>query len=151
MQQFFFSFTIYFIKTSNMSHCYLNLRLPRPIFRHSLLNLWPYAPEMWEPVYLCGTTQQISVATMSWLRNWFPRRFQINFRGLHLSKDWKMIVVRNQFRAVRWMRQDSPLKLFWWPLAYADVCGLALSWWRSTFVASLWGRTLWICFFRVST
>jgi hypothetical protein len=23
-----------------------------------------------------------------------------------------MIVVRNQFRAVRWMRQDSPLKLF---------------------------------------
>jgi hypothetical protein len=43
----FFSFTIYFIKTSNVSRCYLNLWLPKPIFQHSLLlNLWPYATKM---------------------------------------------------------------------------------------------------------
>jgi hypothetical protein len=36
----FLSFTICFIKTSNMSHCYLKLWLPKPIFQHSvLLNL----------------------------------------------------------------------------------------------------------------
>jgi serine/threonine protein kinase len=32
MQYFFFSFTIYFVKTLNMSHCYLNLWLPKFIF-----------------------------------------------------------------------------------------------------------------------
>jgi hypothetical protein len=47
MQHIFFSFTIDFIKTSNMSHRYMNLWLPKPIFQHSLLlNFWPYATEM---------------------------------------------------------------------------------------------------------
>jgi hypothetical protein len=47
VMQLFFSFTIYFIKTSNKSHCYLNLWLPKPICQHSLLlNPWPYATEM---------------------------------------------------------------------------------------------------------
>jgi hypothetical protein len=32
----FFSFTIYFIKTSIMSHRYMNLRLPKPIFQHKI-------------------------------------------------------------------------------------------------------------------
>jgi hypothetical protein len=45
--QLFFSFTIYFIKTSIKSHCYLNLWLPKPIFQYSLLlNQWPYATDM---------------------------------------------------------------------------------------------------------
>jgi hypothetical protein len=41
----FLSFTVCFIETSNMSHCYLNLWLPEPIFQPSLLiNVWPYSP-----------------------------------------------------------------------------------------------------------
>jgi hypothetical protein len=69
MQHIFFSFTIDFIKTSNMSHHYMNLWLPKPIFQCSLLlNLWPYATEMREHVCLRGTTLQVSVATTSLLQ-----------------------------------------------------------------------------------
>ena len=69
MQHIFFSFTIAFIKTLNISHHYMNLWLPKSIFQHSLLlNLWPYATEMREPVCLRGTTLQVSVATTSLLR-----------------------------------------------------------------------------------
>jgi hypothetical protein len=64
MQHFFLSFTIYFIKTSNLSHCYLNLWLPKPIFQHSLLlNPWPYTIAMCEPACLRSSTQQVSAAT----------------------------------------------------------------------------------------
>jgi hypothetical protein len=73
-----------------MSHSYLNLWLPKPIFQHNvLLNLWPYATEMWQPVRLRGTTLHVSVATISFLRKWLPRRPQTSFRGLHSPKEWK--------------------------------------------------------------
>ena len=46
-----------------MSHNYNNLWLPNPIFQHGLLlNLWPYATEMREPVCLLGTSLQVSVS-----------------------------------------------------------------------------------------
>jgi hypothetical protein len=65
-QHILFSFTVDLIKTSNMSHHYKNLWLPKPIFQHSLLlNLWPYTAETGEPVCLRGTTLQVSVATTS--------------------------------------------------------------------------------------
>jgi hypothetical protein len=45
--RFIFSFTIYFIKTSNTSHFYLNLWLTERIFQHNfLLNFWSCDTEM---------------------------------------------------------------------------------------------------------
>jgi hypothetical protein len=64
--------TIYLIKTSNMSHWYLNLWLPKYIFQHSLLNLRPYATEMREPVWLRGINLQVSVATSPLIQKRLP-------------------------------------------------------------------------------
>jgi hypothetical protein len=47
-----------------MSHYYLNLWLSIPIFHHRpILNLWPCATEMREPVCLRGTTPQVQLFT----------------------------------------------------------------------------------------
>jgi hypothetical protein len=52
-----------------MSHCYLNLWLPKHIFKYSLLNLWPYGMRQ-ENLCLNGTILPISVET-SQLLDWF--------------------------------------------------------------------------------
>jgi hypothetical protein len=96
-----------------MSHCYLNLWLPKPIFQQS-------------PSKSMALCQQDVRACM-------PLRYHPAWRSLSqpplcfgndflvilklLSADCifqrteKMVVRRSQIRDVRWMRQDSPLKL----------------------------------------
>jgi hypothetical protein len=50
-----------------MSHCYLNLWLPKPIFQHSLLlNLWPYAT--------AAATVVAVEEVISEVKSWFRQR-----------------------------------------------------------------------------
>jgi hypothetical protein len=135
-----------------MSHCYPNLWLPKPIFQHSLvLNLWPYATEMWDPVCLRGTALQVSVATTSLLRKWLPRRPQTFSADCIFQRTENMVVGRRQIRAVWWMRPDSPLKLC------DGLSGMQTGVWPRIVVVKrhsvtyLWGRTLLKRLFRVST
>jgi hypothetical protein len=62
-----------------------------------------------------------------------------------------MAVGRSQIRAVRWMRQDSPCSFVMACRVCRLVCGLALSWWRSTLSHLYGGKTVRKRFFRVST
>jgi hypothetical protein len=120
---FFFSFAIYFMKISNMLHCYLNLWLPKPIFQHSLLlNLWPYATDMWEPVCLLGTTLQVSVTTISLLWKWLRHSLQTYFRRLHLSKYWKDGSQKEPDLGCKVDEAGQSTEALWWPLEYADLC-----------------------------
>jgi hypothetical protein len=126
-----------------MSHCYLNLWLPTLIFQHSLLlNLWPYTTEMWQPVYLHCITLQVSFATTSLLWKWLPHHLQTSYCRLHLSKDWKIGSQKKPDMGCKVDEAGQSTEALWWPLEYADVYGLVLSWWRSTFVTSLWRWTL---------
>jgi hypothetical protein len=97
-----------------MSHCYLNLWLPKPIFQRSLLlNLWSYPTEMWESVCLRGTTLQVSVATS---------RSQTYFRGLYLSKNWKGGIRKEPDPGCKVDEAGQSTEAMWWPLGYADLC-----------------------------
>jgi hypothetical protein len=55
MQQFF-SYLQFILVKLQLLHCYLNI-----FFNTFLLNVWPYANEIRQPVCLRGTTQQLDL------------------------------------------------------------------------------------------
>jgi hypothetical protein len=106
-----------------MSHCYLNLWLPKHIFQHSLLlNLWPYATKIWEPVCLHSTTLQFSVIITSLLWKWLRLHPHTSFHGLHLSKDWKDGSQKEPDPGCKVDEARQSTEALWWPLGYADLC-----------------------------
>jgi hypothetical protein len=103
-----------------MSHCYLNLWLLKLVFQHSLLNLWPYATEMWEPVCLRCTTLQVCRNHL-FTSETTSSSSSTSSRGLHLSDDWKDGSRKEPDPGCKVDEADSPLKLCDGPLGM-QIC-----------------------------
>jgi hypothetical protein len=113
MQQFFFSFTIYFIKISNVSHFCLNLWLC-----FYIVSIWIHGltSPICESLYALAVPLCRSLSQPPPLRKWLPRRPQTSFRGLHLSKDWKDGSRKEPDPGSKVDEAGQSTEVLWWPL-----------------------------------